>query len=49
MVLNALAGYVLHPGTVLYLGANSGWDEVRQREQLTSRQVFAKASYRFRL
>ena len=49
MVLNALAGYVLHPGTVLYLGANSGWDEVRQREQLTSRQVFAKASYRFQL
>ena len=47
MVLNALAGYVLHPGTVLYVGVNSGWDETQRREHLTSRQVFAKASYRF--
>jgi len=49
MVLNALAGYVLHPGTVLYVGVNSGWDEVQRREQMTARQVFAKASYRFQL
>lgn len=49
VVLNALGGYVLHPGTVLYVGVNSGWDEVGSREKLTSRQVFAKASYRFQL
>ena len=47
MVLNALGGYVLNPGTVLYVGVNSGWDERQRREHLTSRQVFAKASYRF--
>lgn len=49
MVLNALGGYVLHPGTVLYVGVNSGWDEVGSREHITARQVFAKASYRFQL
>lgn len=49
MVLNALGGYVLHPGTVFYAGVNSGWDEVTARQHLTSRQVFAKASYRFQL
>ena len=49
VVLNALAGYVLHPGTVLYVGVNSGWDELQNREHLTGRQVFAKASYRFQL
>ncbi len=49
VVLNALGGYVLHPGTVLYVGVNSGWDEVQRREKVTTRQVFAKASYRFQL
>ncbi|MEO5988857.1 MAG: DUF5916 domain-containing protein [Candidatus Eisenbacteria bacterium] len=49
VVLNALGGYILHPGTVLYVGVNSGWDEVQSREKLTTRQVFAKASYRFQL
>jgi len=47
LVLNALGGYVLNPGTVLYVGVNSGWDEHQRREHLISRQVFAKASYRF--
>ena len=46
---SALLGYVVQPGTVFYAGVNSGWD----REQLTgtrhvtSRQAFAKASWRF--
>lgn len=46
---NALAGYVLHPGTVLYLGVNGGFDRVRDRTLETARQVFLKASYRFEL
>ncbi len=46
---NALAGYVLHPGTVLYLGVNGGFDKLRTRTIETARQVFLKASYRFEL
>ncbi|HTM57497.1 MAG TPA: DUF5916 domain-containing protein [Candidatus Udaeobacter sp.] len=46
LALNGLIGYVLHPGTVLYLGLNSGFDEVASRQQPTGRQFFAKASYR---
>ena len=46
---NALAGYVLHPGTVLYLGVNGGYDKLRTRTIETARQVFLKASYRFEL
>ncbi len=47
--LNALLGYVVQPGTVFYAGVNSGWDpEVRQGiRRATSRQFFAKASWRF--
>lgn len=47
--VNALAGYVVQPGTVFYVGVNSGWDdEIPSRvKRATSRQVFAKASWRF--
>jgi hypothetical protein len=46
---NALVGYVVHPGTVLYLGVNGGFDKMRTRTVETARQVFLKASYRFEL
>ncbi len=47
--VNGLLGYVVQPGTVFYAGVNSGWDpDLRQGpRRLTSRQVFAKASWRF--
>ena len=49
LFVNALLGYILRPGTVFYVGVNSGWDpdQVSQARQNTSRQFFAKASYRF--
>jgi hypothetical protein len=49
LFVNALLGYILRPGTVFYAGVNSGWDpdQVSQMRQNTSRQFFAKASYRF--
>ena len=46
LALNGLIGYVLHPGTVFYLGVNSGFDWIASRQQPTGRQFFAKASYR---
>lgn len=47
--VNALVGYVIQPGTVFYAGVNSGWDpDLRTgSKRATSRQVFAKASWRF--
>ena len=47
--VNALLGYVVHPGTVFYAGVNTGWDpDLRQSvRRATSRQFFAKASWRF--
>jgi hypothetical protein len=49
LALNGLVGWVLHPGTVLYAGVNGGFDELGPRQRLvtTTRQVFAKASWRF--
>jgi hypothetical protein len=51
--LNGLIAYVVHPGTVFYLGVNSGWDHVPDAAytglQTTARQLFAKASYRFEM
>jgi hypothetical protein len=44
---DALLGYVLHPGSVLYLGVNGDFDHVNDRTRATSRSVFLKASYRF--
>ncbi len=47
--VNALLGYVIQPGTVFYVGVNSGWDDEipTHVKRATSRQVFAKASWRF--
>ena len=46
--VNALLGYVVQPGSVLYAGVNSGWDETKPggKRTATSRQFFAKASWR---
>ncbi|MCC6348867.1 MAG: carbohydrate binding family 9 domain-containing protein [Candidatus Eisenbacteria bacterium] len=51
LAVNALVGWVLHPGTVLYAGVNGGFDErvADRRMTATSRQVFAKTSWRFEL
>jgi hypothetical protein len=47
--LNALLGYVMQPGTVFYAGVNSCYDpDLREgMRRATSRQFFAKASWRF--
>jgi len=47
--VNALLGYVVQPGTVFYAGVNNGWDRdlAGPARRSTSRQVFAKASWRF--
>jgi len=46
---NGLLSYVIHPGTVFYAGVNSGWnrDLATREPRTTSRQAFAKASWRF--
>lgn len=51
LAVNGLAGWVLHPGTVVYAGVNGGFDETDPRKRLTAttRQAFAKASWRFEL
>lgn len=51
LAVNALVGWVLHPGTVFYAGVNGGFDELDQRRRMTAttRQAFAKASWRFEL
>ena len=47
--VNGLLSYVIHPGTVFYAGVNSGWDRdlASDAARATSRQAFAKASWRF--
>jgi hypothetical protein len=49
--VNGLLSYVIHPGSVFYAGVNSGWDRdlANAAPRTTSRQVFAKASWRFAL
>ena len=49
LAVNGLLGYVIQPGTVFYAGVNSGFDQdlVSGTRQATSKQVFAKASWRF--
>ena len=44
---DALMGYVVHPGSVLYAGVNGGFDRVDDRRRATRRSVFLKASYAF--
>ena len=41
---DGLLGYVVHPGTVLYLGMNNGRDRIGGRQQATGRSYFLKAS-----
>lgn len=42
---DGLLAYVVHPGTVLYVGANSGLDPIARQPQITQSTVFVKASY----
>ena len=46
---DALMGYVVHPGSVLYAGVNGGFDRVDDRRRATRRSVFLKASYAFQV
>jgi hypothetical protein len=42
---DGLLAYVVHPGTVVYVGANSGLDPIAGQQRFTQRTVFAKVSY----
>jgi hypothetical protein len=44
---DALLGYVLHPGSVVYLGVNGDYDRVDDRTEASRRSVFLKVSYLF--
>jgi hypothetical protein len=44
---DALVGYVLHPGSVLYLDYNGDADRLAGRHRATGHTVFLKVSYRF--
>jgi len=46
---DALIGYVVHPGSVLYLGWNGDLDKVGDRHRTTGRTAFFKASYLFQM
>ena len=43
-----LLGYVVHPGTVFYLGTNNGLDRIAGSMRATGRTWFLKASYLIR-
>jgi hypothetical protein len=43
---DALLGYVVHPGTVVYLGINRDYDRMFGESRLTHRNLFFKASMR---
>ncbi len=45
---DGLLGYVVHPGTVFYVGMNNGLDRIDGRERATGRTWFLKASYLIR-
>ena len=40
-------GYVLHPGSVLYLGYNGDADRLAGRHRVTGHTAFFKVSYLF--
>jgi hypothetical protein len=42
---DGLLGYVVHPGTVLYLGVDNGLDRIAGRTRATGRTYFLKASF----
>jgi hypothetical protein len=44
---DALLGYVLHPGSVLYLGVTGDFDQINGRRRATQRSLFLKVSYAF--
>lgn len=44
---DALLGYVLHPGSVIYLGYNGDADRIAGRHRATGHTVFFKVSYLF--
>jgi hypothetical protein len=44
---DALVGYVLHPGSVLYLGVSSDYERLEGRHRPMRRTLFFKASHRF--
>ena len=44
---DALLGYVLHPGSVLYLGYNGDADRIAGHHRATGRTAFFKVSYLF--
>lgn len=44
---DALIGYVLHPGSVLYLGMTGDFDKIADRRRATQRSLFLKVSYVF--
>ena len=44
---DALIGYVLHPGSVVYLGYNGDADRLDGRTRATAHAAFLKISYRF--
>jgi hypothetical protein len=44
---DGLLGYVLHPGSVIYLGVNGDYDHTFGRQRPTQRSVFFKVSHRF--
>ena len=46
-IADGLLGYVIHPGSVVYLGLNSGFDRIENRRRATGRSVFLKLSYVF--
>ncbi len=44
---DALLGYVIHPGSVLYLGLSGDFDQVAGLRRATQRSLFLKVSYAF--
>jgi hypothetical protein len=44
---DALLGYVLHPGSVAYLGVTGDFDRISGRRRATQRSFFVKLSYVF--
>jgi hypothetical protein len=45
--LDLLLGYVVHPGSVVYLGVSEDVDRVSGRDRDTRRTLFLKLSHRF--
>ena len=48
LAIDGLLGYVIYPGSVVYLGLNSGFDRIDNRQRATAGTLFFKLSYVFR-